>query len=75
VEVVEVVDEEEVVEVVLEPEYVDELKVSTYWVIEVAAWVPGALNSPTANPISTVDPTFRAEVGSWGEAFFSAKGR
>ena len=73
------VDEEDVLllledELVLVGLYVELLKVSWYWFMEVASWVPGLLNSPTANPISRVDPTTR--VGkSYGEALLSAKGR
>jgi len=49
------------------------LKVSVYAVMAVAAWSPGLLNSPTANPISTVDPT--PKVKSYGDAPDSLKGR
>jgi hypothetical protein len=63
-----------VVVVLLEPEYVEPLKVSVYELMEVASCTPGLLNSPTANPSSIVDPT--PSVGkSYGEAFFRAKGR
>jgi len=63
--------------VVLEDGYVEALNASTYWPMVVTSWVPGLLNSPTANPISTVEPTASAgdAVGSCGSAFFSANGR
>jgi len=74
-------DEEEVEEevVLLEEEelvpYVDALKVSWYSFIGVALCVPGLLNSPTAKPTSTVEPTPIDDVGSWGDALFSVNGR
>jgi hypothetical protein len=70
-----VLDEELVVEEeVLEDEYVEPLKVNVYALMEVASWSPGLLNSPTANAISSVEPT--PSVGkSYGEAFFRANGR
>ena len=61
--------------VVLPPEYVEPLKVSTYWLIAVATCCPGLLNSPTANPISTVEPTASDAVGSCGKSLVSANGR
>jgi len=65
---------EVVVEVVPEPEYELALKVSVYVLMSVAAWSPGLLNSPTANPSSIVEPT--PKVGkSYGEAPDSLKGR
>jgi len=48
---------EVVLEVVDPPPMVDALKVSVYEVIESAECSPGLLNSPTAKPISTVEPT------------------
>jgi hypothetical protein len=44
------------VELVLDAVYVLALKVSTYVLMSVAAWRPGWLNSPTANPISMLEP-------------------
>jgi hypothetical protein len=87
---VEVVVVEDVVELVLvvellldvevvEDELVDEpyvcpLKASTYVLMSVARWSPGEENSPTANPISIVDPTPSARK-SYGEALVSLNGR
>jgi len=73
VDVVGVVDVV-VVEVVPDPEYELALKASVYVLMSVAAWSPGLLNSPTANPSSIVEPT--PKVGkSYGEAPASLNGR
>jgi len=51
-------DVEEVVEEVVEDEpYVWPLKVNVNVLMSVAAWSPGEEYSPTANPISIVEPT------------------
>ena len=61
-------------ELVLDAVYVPELKVSVYVLMDVAEWSPGLENSPTANPISIVEPT--PSVGkSYCEAPDSLKGR
>ena len=61
-------------ELVLDAVYVPELKVSVYVLMDVAEWSPGLENSPTANPISTVEPT--PSVGkSYCDAPDSLKGR
>jgi hypothetical protein len=60
-------------EPVLDAVYVPLLKVREYVVMDVAEWSPGLENSPTANPISIVEPTPR--VGkSYGEAPESLNG-
>jgi hypothetical protein len=58
-----------------EDEYVEPLKVSVYEFIAVASCCPGELNSPTANPISTVEPTVIEAVGSCGSALVSVNCR
>jgi len=61
-------------ELVLDAVYIPELKVSVYVLMDVAEWSPGLENSPTANPISIVEPT--PSVGkSYEEAPDSLKGR
>jgi hypothetical protein len=42
--------------------------------MSVAKWSPGEENSPTANPISIVDPTPSVRK-SYGEALVSLNGR
>jgi len=77
VEVVVVVGEvvvEVVVEVVPVPEYVLPLKASVYVLMSVAAWSPGLVISPTANPSSIEEPTPKFGK-SYGEAPDSLKGR